>query len=697
MTAEVAGPLFSIVIPTYNRAGTIRRTLESVQAQTFGDFECLVVDDGSADGEALESVVASMRDDRFRYVRQPNKGAGSARNRGFDIARGRYVALLDSDDHFLPHKLEVCAEMIGRERGEVLLYSQVLVERGIDKVWVRPPRGVAAGERVDEYLMCTSGSIQTSTMVLNTDLARKVRFDESLPSSQDTDFAIRVANAGARITYLERPLVVFEDSTHHGRVSKGVDHESQLAWIDGMRGVHISDRAYWAYRGWQCARLASYSDRLYGFRLYMNSAIRGVYPWRHALIIAAQVLMPRSAYQGIANKVVAIFGRGRGGLAPMSSQSDGGGKPMHADTTRVYVNMHAQVENAGDALVLRELIDLVSSRADTEVFLGAAPDGFVRQLHLEGKPNVRAHQGRRSLGMVRGIVAARLRGHRCFYFLTAGAPNGERTRAQFMTDLLRLAWLSALVVIGVRVCQVGVSFERIGPRHARILRWRSRLLHASVPRDRLTLEYSEQLGVRTTAMAPDVAINLFRTPPVSHGEGRRRIAFSFRVDKDPGLCESYKSVVASLTQRGEPEDEFVFVSQVARDTQFMRELKEMVETDAPGRTQFLDLHQDIDAAFALYETCRVVASNRLHALLSGLKSGATPLALTAPELDPKITGVFESIGLSHQVFDVRVASTGDLVAAMKPMSFDGSAVAGELDKFYDSLIGPRRREAVDVA
>jgi hypothetical protein len=89
-------PSVSVVVPLYQQAGTVRRTLTSIAAQTFGNFEAIVVDDGSTDGGG--AAVAELADPRFRLVRQANAGPGAARNRGIDEARGAYLAFLDADD-----------------------------------------------------------------------------------------------------------------------------------------------------------------------------------------------------------------------------------------------------------------------------------------------------------------------------------------------------------------------------------------------------------------------------------------------------------------------------------------------------------------------------------------------------------------------------------------------------------------------
>lgn len=97
-------PVFSIVIATYNRLKTLPKAVESVMAQTFTDWELIVVDDGSTD--STKAYMASLTDTRIRYIALPeNQGASSARNRGIDEARGQYVMVWDSDDELYPDAL----------------------------------------------------------------------------------------------------------------------------------------------------------------------------------------------------------------------------------------------------------------------------------------------------------------------------------------------------------------------------------------------------------------------------------------------------------------------------------------------------------------------------------------------------------------------------------------------------------------
>src|SRR5690242_17185435 len=104
-------PLFSIVIPTYNRAHLIGKTIQSALQQDFKDFEILVVDDGSKDNTG--DVVKSFTDPRVQYFKKENAERGAARNYGVARAKGKYINFFDSDDLMYPNHLSVANELIG--------------------------------------------------------------------------------------------------------------------------------------------------------------------------------------------------------------------------------------------------------------------------------------------------------------------------------------------------------------------------------------------------------------------------------------------------------------------------------------------------------------------------------------------------------------------------------------------------------
>ena len=98
-------PFFSIILPTYNRASFLKRSIGSVLAQTFADWELIVMDDGSRD--QTKEVVTSFKDPRIRYFYQENRERSAARNNGIARAKGEWICFLDSDDAFMADHLEV--------------------------------------------------------------------------------------------------------------------------------------------------------------------------------------------------------------------------------------------------------------------------------------------------------------------------------------------------------------------------------------------------------------------------------------------------------------------------------------------------------------------------------------------------------------------------------------------------------------
>ena len=107
----------SVIITTYNRAHLVGKAIKSVLNQTFQDFELIVVDDGSTDN--TEEVINSFNDTRIRYIRHKiNKGGNAARNTGLRNSKGEYIAFLDSDDEWLPEKLERQLEVFKKSQDE---------------------------------------------------------------------------------------------------------------------------------------------------------------------------------------------------------------------------------------------------------------------------------------------------------------------------------------------------------------------------------------------------------------------------------------------------------------------------------------------------------------------------------------------------------------------------------------------------
>lgn len=296
-------PYFSVVVPCYNRSQEIRRTLASVLDQTFQDFECIVVDDGSDDSDELAAVVRSFEDPRFRYIHRTNGGGGAARNTGIDAARGLYVAFLDSDDIFIPHKLSCVKDYI-EKRGVQAVYSKALVDRGVSKYWVRPDRGIAPNEDMGEYLFLSNQFIQTSTIVMSMSAARSVMFDPDLRKGQDLDFCVRAHARGIRFAMIDEPLTIWTDVSEFGRTSRHAGSEAPQQWLAAHRAI-MTERAV---RGYRATVLAYYQPK-WKFVIVLRDLFLGVLagvPLKTAARHWLRFMLPRKAYRWLVDGFVKI-------------------------------------------------------------------------------------------------------------------------------------------------------------------------------------------------------------------------------------------------------------------------------------------------------------------------------------------------------------------------------------------------------
>jgi glycosyltransferase involved in cell wall biosynthesis len=186
-----AAPLVSVVVPAYNAARTLPETVQSVLDQSMRDIEVIVVDDGSTD-ETLETARA-IDDPRVTVLPQPNGGVSAARNNGARAARGRYVAFLDSDDLWLPHKLERQLEILEREPDvHAVQAGVVFVDDGLQPLSVRP---CADWEDplLDTLYFRNLPAFPSTVIITREKLLERGGFDTSLVILEDWELAVHAA------------------------------------------------------------------------------------------------------------------------------------------------------------------------------------------------------------------------------------------------------------------------------------------------------------------------------------------------------------------------------------------------------------------------------------------------------------------------------------------------------------------------
>lgn len=211
-----ADPLVSVIIPTYNRANLIQRAVRSVLAQTYAKFELIVVDDCSLDNTV--SLVSAVQDDRVKVIRhQANQGEGASRNTGMQVSRGKYAAFLDSDDEWLPSKLE--RQVAALEASQAALcYCQTYLEETPGKFVIRPQRPYQGGHLL-RYLICeVQAAMQSSGLVVHRDYWQP--FETTFRVHTDWDWLFQLRQRTSRFVFVAEPLYYFHadapvrESTH---------------------------------------------------------------------------------------------------------------------------------------------------------------------------------------------------------------------------------------------------------------------------------------------------------------------------------------------------------------------------------------------------------------------------------------------------------------------------------------------------
>ena len=192
--------MISVILPVFNRAATLARCVESVRAQTLTDWELIAVDDHSADDSVR--VLESFADARIRILRHgQNRGPGAARNTAIEAARGDYLALIDSDDEWLPHKLEKQIARLRSGECDLCGCEYFLATNGVDERVVLPAPPSWAEEL---HTKCELGN--GTTLVLRRECAAAVgTMDERLRVYEDWDWMLRLVQR-FRYSVVPEPL-----------------------------------------------------------------------------------------------------------------------------------------------------------------------------------------------------------------------------------------------------------------------------------------------------------------------------------------------------------------------------------------------------------------------------------------------------------------------------------------------------------
>ena len=200
--------LVSIIVPVYNAEKFIVETIQCVEAQTYPNWELLLVEDGSSDGTAavIEEYVRQKKEERIRLIRQPsNMGAARARNRGLQEARGRYIAYLDADDLWAPRKLELQIGFMEEQEAAFAFTGYEFADekaRGLGKV-VRVPMTLSYRQAL------SNTTIFTTTVMFDTKRISRELLEMPVMKSEDTALWWKVLRNGYTAYGLDENLALY--------------------------------------------------------------------------------------------------------------------------------------------------------------------------------------------------------------------------------------------------------------------------------------------------------------------------------------------------------------------------------------------------------------------------------------------------------------------------------------------------------
>jgi glycosyltransferase involved in cell wall biosynthesis len=220
----------SAIIPTRNRPEPLERAIRSVLAQTFEDFEVIVVIDGPDKVTRPDILRAMSR--RVRVISlAENVGLAEARNEGIRRARGRWVALLDDDDEWLPEKLAFQIAAAEKLEGEYVFVPCKFIEKTLTLERIMPAKLPKSALNFSEYIYCEQGYLQPSMFFMSRALCLEVPFTKGLRHVEDSDWLLRaMRHPGIKLGGVNRALSIYYNYKSGDRESETTPWEKPLKW-----------------------------------------------------------------------------------------------------------------------------------------------------------------------------------------------------------------------------------------------------------------------------------------------------------------------------------------------------------------------------------------------------------------------------------------------------------------------------------
>lgn len=304
-----------------------------------------------------------------------------------------------------------------------------------------------------------------------------------------------------------------------------------------------------------------------------------------------------------------------------------------------------QFDNLGDALINRELFKICAEQGTVIVCTSGVPSDFIAWLRLEDIPEVRVIAGKWRFFLQIFISAffSVFRKKNVFFVQNPGGYIGEISLRALVTKRIKAVFISMLRGVGVRSILLGASYEGLGARNLKAVRWLSEALSVHAVRDNDSRDYCQANGIHVSGVLPDLAFNLSSSEYRPKLRGRTCIV-SLRDPKDSSFCDSLVLKLKKAFQGG-CFGSVLLTYQVQRDGHFMERFREMLlDAGVPVEGGAVPLLAGIEENLSCYSSAGLVVSNRLHVLLLAWRAATPAIAVVKMGDNRKIVGIYEDAG-----------------------------------------------------
>ncbi|MEY8198628.1 MAG: polysaccharide pyruvyl transferase family protein [Colwellia sp.] len=320
-----------------------------------------------------------------------------------------------------------------------------------------------------------------------------------------------------------------------------------------------------------------------------------------------------------------------------------------------YFKIKTQFDNVGDALINRELIKLCASMGGVVVDISSCPSSFQNWLGLNKIKNVISIFSAFSFWC--RIVIDLLKKNEVYFFINPGGYIGEISRLKAYVRITKCLWLGFLRFCGVKICLVGVSYEKLGANNLLSIKARAKILYFHGVRDSISEVLCSTEGIKTHRIE-DLAFGCDYIPKINTDNSS--VLVSMRQDDDIDI------IVNSLFTNLNIEYQDIFLSsQVKRDMATQEDIKNKLSVDVSD----LGMVDGVDSALERYSNVKYVISNRLHVLLLAWFAGAIPIALIASNKNQKIRGIFSDLEMNENIIEYNcskeIISDTNLINSLK--------------------------------